>query len=70
MLRNRKWVIYTSALAIFLLNSAAFAQEQAAEAAAEAPAGVDLGVLLLGLLAVVGVGLILVSQSRSSGDES
>jgi len=62
-------MIYTSALAIFLLNSVAFAQEQAAEAA-ETPAGVDLGVLLLGLLAVVGVGIILVSQTRSTEDKS
>ncbi|MCL4249587.1 MAG: hypothetical protein KJ065_15700 [Anaerolineae bacterium] len=64
MLRNRKWLIYTSALAIFLLNSVALAQEAAAEAAAEAPAGVDLGVLLIGVLAVVGVGIILIGQSR------
>lgn len=64
MLRNRKWLIYTSALAIFLMSSVALAQEATAEAAAEAPAGVDLGVLLIGVLAVVGVGIILIGQSR------
>lgn len=64
MLRNRKWLIYTSVLAIFLLNSTALAQETATEAAAEAPAGVDLGVLLIGVLAVVGVGIILIGESR------
>jgi anaerobic C4-dicarboxylate transporter len=65
MLRIRKWLMYASVLAILLLNSAALAQSQAAETVAEVPAGVDLGVLLLGLMAVIGVGIVMISQARS-----
>jgi hypothetical protein len=34
------------------------------------PAGVDLGVLLLGLMAVIGVGIVMISQARSPKDSA